>query len=81
MVKIAIKNPYLFNHQIAKFKYPANVTHKRYGKFRYAAVFEMASKCRIITTINIHKSTSQMKENKYHWKLKKKMDHKKFTIN
>ena len=47
--------------------------------FKYAANLEIPKNCLIISIIRIHKRIIQINENKYHSKLKKKIDHKKLT--
>ena len=62
---------YLFNHQIPAFKYPAKVSHSKYGIFRYAAHLLIIANFRIIKNTNIHSRTNHRNENKYQRKLKK----------
>ncbi len=53
-----------FSSAIDKFRYPAKVTHKRYGILMYAARGDTFLKDKIISMISAQSPTSQMNEKK-----------------
>ncbi len=65
---------------IDKFRYPANVTHSRYGIIIIPAASDILKNRVIVLKISIHRITSQIKEKKYQFRLKKKIDQKKLKI-
>lgn len=62
-----------------RLRYPANVTHSKYGIIRYPAGLEILKKRIIVINISIQRMLSQTKENKYASKLKKRIGQKKLN--
>ena len=62
---------YLFKYQMAKLRYPANVTHKAYGICKYAAVLFILLYAVIVLTTRNNSKISQKKASRKVRKRKK----------
>ena len=63
------------------FRYPANVTQKKYGICKYAANKSIFLNFIIIVIISHHSNSNHMNANKYAFILKNIILQKKFTTN
>ena len=86
LIESTQKSPYRFygretQHQLSRyiprFRYPAKVTHSRYGTNSHAAVFDIPLNARMVIRISSHRANSHTNANRYFSRLKNMIDQKK----